>query len=498
MLSRPRARRGVRARAFAAPAVVAAVSAGVFALVGTSLIDDTYITLAYARNLAFDLHWGLIEGLTSNTATSPLNVILLAAGTAVLRDPVLALAALFVLCNVVTFVALRRACRDAGLPAWTAPLAVGLLLVNPLLLSSIGLEVALGAAGIALLLRCAQAARPGWFGAVAGLLALTRLDLLIVVAVLLVARRRWWAGLWRAALAAVAVVLPWFAFSWLALGSAVPDTLIIKTSQSWGEYTFVDGWLLYLDTYRAAAVLSFVPVVLGLGIAAGWLVLRVVRPSETVRRLDAFAPLVIAAGLHFAAYAWLSVPPYHWYYGPSIVLMTIYVAAAAGCAATARAWPPLRAVLPAGALALLLASAAGYGWQGLPREHAPFTTNQASFSQYREIGADLAGLVGERIVRTAGEIGVLAYYCECSLVDAFSDRGEVEPMIAEAERESGPFGRWLLRLNFRYLDRTVPPLVPDLTLARTSGPAPAEAIASWPIDSPWAGAETLYLAPAAR
>ena len=159
MLSRPRARRGVRARAFAAPAVVAAVSAGVFALVGTSLIDDTYITLAYARNLAFDLHWGLIEGLTSNTATSPLNVILLAAGTAVLRDPVLALAALFVLCNVVTFVALRRACRDAGLPAWTAPLAVGLLLVNPLLLSSIGLEVALGAAGPSPGSRCCCGAR---------------------------------------------------------------------------------------------------------------------------------------------------------------------------------------------------------------------------------------------------------------------------------------------------------------------------------------------------
>ena len=29
------------------------------------------------------------------------------------------------------------------------------------------------------------------------------------------------------------------------------------------------------------------------------------------------------------------------------------------------------------------------------------------------------------------EIGTLAYYCECSIVDAFSDRGRVVPLIEE-------------------------------------------------------------------
>ena len=136
-----------RPRRWVLPGVVAAASALVFAVVRPHLVDDTFITLAYARNLAFHGHWGLIAAETSNTATSPLNVLLLAALTLVLRDAVLAAGALFVLCQVALVLALRRAGDRAGLPAWFAPAAIALLTVNPLLLSSIGLEVELGAAG---------------------------------------------------------------------------------------------------------------------------------------------------------------------------------------------------------------------------------------------------------------------------------------------------------------------------------------------------------------
>ena len=48
----------------------------IFLVVKDSLIDDAYITLSYARNVATDLHWGLIPQGVSNTATSPLNVLL--------------------------------------------------------------------------------------------------------------------------------------------------------------------------------------------------------------------------------------------------------------------------------------------------------------------------------------------------------------------------------------------------------------------------------------
>ena len=44
-----------------------------------ALIDDAFITLTYVRNLVQNGTWGFFPGHTANTATSPLNVILLAA-----------------------------------------------------------------------------------------------------------------------------------------------------------------------------------------------------------------------------------------------------------------------------------------------------------------------------------------------------------------------------------------------------------------------------------
>ena len=48
----------------ALPIAAGVVAAAVFFVVRSSLTDDTYITLAYARNLASDLHWGLLPGAT--------------------------------------------------------------------------------------------------------------------------------------------------------------------------------------------------------------------------------------------------------------------------------------------------------------------------------------------------------------------------------------------------------------------------------------------------
>ena len=75
-----------------------------FLLVRESLTDDCYITLAYAKNLAMHGEWGLVPGSPANSATSPLNVLLLGALTLVTRifgdpHPVLALGALNVLAS---------------------------------------------------------------------------------------------------------------------------------------------------------------------------------------------------------------------------------------------------------------------------------------------------------------------------------------------------------------------------------------------------------------
>ena len=41
----------------------------VYLVVSPTIIDDAYITLAYARNFGLHLHWGLVPGLVDNTAT---------------------------------------------------------------------------------------------------------------------------------------------------------------------------------------------------------------------------------------------------------------------------------------------------------------------------------------------------------------------------------------------------------------------------------------------
>src|SRR4051812_46773911 len=80
----------------AATAVVAAV---MYWVVHRSLIDDAFITLVYARNVAFHFHWGLIPERTANSATSPLNVLVIAAMTSVVRNPLLALGFVYVGAN---------------------------------------------------------------------------------------------------------------------------------------------------------------------------------------------------------------------------------------------------------------------------------------------------------------------------------------------------------------------------------------------------------------
>ena len=61
-------------------------------------------------------------------------------------------------------------------------------------------------------------------------------------------------------LAFMLVAGPWFVFSWSVLGSAVPDTLIIKTLQKpWaGKYDFTNGALYYQQVYPAATILSLI------------------------------------------------------------------------------------------------------------------------------------------------------------------------------------------------------------------------------------------------
>lgn len=470
----------------AAAAVIATV---VFLLASRTLIDDAYITLAYARNLAFHLHWGLIRSLTANTATSPLNVLLLGVLTVVTRQPVVALGILYVLSTVALEYGLRRAARGVGLPGWIGLLTVVVTAVNPLLISSIGLEIALGGGLVALLLAASVARRPVWFGVIGGLLVLTRPDLLVIVLVVFLARPGFWRGWWRSLLALLAVTLPWYLWSWIVLGSALPDTLLLKVNQgAWGGHRFATGPVVYHEAYPTVTILSFLPAAVGAFLAVCWLLLRLVRRTERMRRLDQFFALPLAGGLHYLAYSFLAVPPYHWYYGTSIICCTVFLTAVIGALARpANVSLLTRAPAFAGgalAAALVAVSVVNYSSGGLPRTAAQITSNWATPAQYAEIGTAVGHLAGNQVVSAAGEIGAIAYYCDCTVVDPFSDRGDFVAQLPTWLAEMKPVTRKVMEWNFHFLNRSQQPLVATLALSYTVTP-PAGALGTWRVNSPW-------------
>lgn len=462
------------------PAAAVAILAGVvFIVIHTGLIDDAYITMDYARTLAEHFQWAMIPGQLDNTETTPLYVMLVAAGTWVFHSPVTGVGVVFVAAFGVLTYALRRSARSAGLPAWTGLLGALLLLVNPLLLSSVGLGVDLIAALLSLLLLATVQGRPVRFGLVAGLLALTRLDLVLFVPFLLLARRRLCRGWWKIALTTAAVSVPWFTWSWYVLGSAIPDTLVIKQLQNsdWGIWTFSNGIELYVGKYPVPAVLSLLAPALALLALLTWLPLRTVRFRRLAwGKLDPSALLAVGAIAYYAVYTNLHVAPFHWYYAPSTIALTIFLAMAVGLAATAaRRGLALRVTAATATSAAVLLATAQFvvlGLTGLPWIQAPIMTNGYTPSDYARMGVALGGRIGDATVGSPDEIGTLAYFCQCSIEDSLADRGYLPDLLAQREAKAGPVVRWLLRLNYRHFDRGLRPRPLDWQLRRVDGPGP--------------------------
>nr|WP_179724553.1 hypothetical protein [Saccharopolyspora hordei] len=458
--------------------VVGAVAAGAFWLVHAALVDDAYITLSYARNLAFHGHWGLIEAEVSNSATAPLNVLVLAAFTVVLRDAVLALGVVFVLAGVALALLLRAAARSSGLPGWVGPLGALLVVGNPLVLSTVGLEMTLAAALLGVLLLAAVRVRPVLFGVAAGLLALTRLDLVVFALLVLLGRPGLWRGWWRWLLTASAVALPWFTWSWFAFGSAVPDTLVIKQLQrSWGDWDFSNGLWLYHGAFPTAVVVSLLPPLLGLVCLP---VLGALRAFRRAVRLWPWALLGAGGVAHHHVYTLLGVPPYHWYYAPGLIGLSLLLAGVLGAV-----WWELSLLIGCALLAVQAGFAVDHG---TPWREAAIATNWGSAAEYARIGTEVGRLVGSGTVTSPGEIGTLAYFCECAVVDGFSDRGYLPEQLQQRVAAASPPVRALLRLNYRHF-RPEPPRPVTHVLRREPGPG------EWTIRSTWAGESHLVLEP---
>lgn len=452
-----------------------------FLVVRGSLNDDAYITLAYAKNLALHLHWGLIPDEVANTATSPLNTLLLAAGAAVTRlghgaHPVLALGAVSVGLVMLTAWGWTRVVRALGLPFGAAAVGVAVVLFNPFLMSAIGLEVLLIPTVLILMLAAALEGRPGWFGVVAGLAVLARLDLVLFALLMAGASPAVRAGWRRAAAAMAAVALPWFVFSWIYLGSVVPDTLVLKLSQYriLGHWTYLDGPGLYLKGLPLEVTLAFLPGVLGVAVLVAWAIGRKSWPE--------LGPAAAVAGggiAYYAIYSALKITPYHWYYVAPLASLSIWLVIAAG-AAMRSGRAPARLSQVGGpavlgvAAALALANLAVDLAQGVPWKSPVIFGNWASAHDYARVGMALHRRVGGAAVDSPGEVGTLAFFCNCAIVDEFSDRGSAIAVVNAKLRSKGPLTRALLRLNYAWTDlnRRPRPVAYRLLYAPVPGAGP--------------------------
>jgi hypothetical protein len=469
-------------------AAAAALAGGVmFALAHHAMLDDSMITLSYARTLAEHGQWGMVAGLPSNSATSVLNVLLLAAIVAVIGHTVVAVGILLMVMMAAvawwaTFIA-----EDARLPIRAFPAAiVGLLLVNPILASTIGLETYLGVALVISVARYAFAGRPAASGVSVGLVTLARPDLVIFALVIVFGLRPARRSVGRSAATAVAVGLPWYAFSWWVLGSTIPDTFVFKTVADHFDSgdTFLDGPMMWSRLFPAASSLAWLPALAGVACLLGWVVTAVIR-----RRWTSAGTLAVVFGLggiaHLSMFATLGTPPYQWYYGPVVAGLTL-------CAATTAMVLPWRRLVY-GTIATGVALTFTFEiHHGVPWATPPIYSNWATTAQYAAAAPGIAAATsGGRAVGSPGEIGALAFYCDCRIVDLFSDRGDAANWIEDRMRKADPLMRWLLELNYHNLDRR--PAVHRDSQLRFEPAGPGSGLARWPISSPVHGPHSLVL-----
>lgn len=456
-----------------------------------SLTDDAYISLAAGRNLAEHAHWGVVPELTANTSTSPLNVLVLGTLTWPTTwfggaDPILALTVSNTICAIIIACAARSITRSISVSGWYAAAVLVLALLNPFVLSAIGLEVLLIGAGLLSLTALALRGNMVGFGVVAGLLVLTRLDLVVCVAVVAGCTRAIWS--WRTGAAFVAVAAPWYLFSWVVLGSAIPDTFLIKEGQAAdvGGYDYLSGPELYFDSRPVAALAAFGPALVGVVVAVGWMFIPRVRRSIP-------APLWalgIAGILYYIAYSVLDTVPYHWYYVvPTLSLGCFAVLAVGTLAARVRtertglvAHAPqlIAAAFAIGAVLLTTVSNTG---RGMPWHEPVIFGNWAGAEDYAQMATEVGAIVGDDPVRSPGEIGALAYFCDCTIVDEFSDRGliivdRLQPRLDSA----GTLSRLALRANYANLDYTLEPVRPMYRLDWIPGDSGGRAW-TWQFDS---------------
>ncbi|HEX9029949.1 MAG TPA: hypothetical protein VF823_12295, partial [Anaerolineales bacterium] len=225
---------------------------------------------------------------------------------------------------------------------------------------------------------------------------------------------------WQAVALFLGLTLPWFLFAWSYFGSPLPVTLAAKQHQGAMAISqrFAPGFIVLASgyaarwNYLAEAALALMGGVWLLWKGRRWMLLL----AWTV--------------LYFAAYSFLGVSRYTWYYAPLVPGFVVLVGLGlealfrllrpAGMGFTARRIP-WAAALPVTAVLALLASGQAGDLRLLSRQIDP------RVAAYRAVGDWLQAntLPGKRV--GALEVGVIGYYAQRPMIDF---AGLIQPEVA--------------------------------------------------------------------
>ena len=263
-------------------------------LFSRAYIDDTYITLAYVENLYENFQWGIYKDIPANSSTSPLNVILLCLFRVFLRDSELSVLVLSIFFLLGSFYVLQLISQKLGDLKFFPLVSLVLLFLNPFIFSSIGLE-AFGVIFLfTLVVFYSLSKNELGFGLTTGFLYFLRPDAVVLVLPFLVSYFLNWKKFLKIIFLSILVNLPVTLYRIYFYHSIFPDTLIIKKSQlNWGEYSFFNGILLYLNKYPLETNLSLFPVFISL------LLLIYVIWKNNLKNSQLVIFLFLSGSLHF-------------------------------------------------------------------------------------------------------------------------------------------------------------------------------------------------------
>jgi hypothetical protein len=287
--------------------------------------DDPFILMRYGQHLANGAGWNFNpSSATTNAATSPLYVLLIAAGTLIGGSPEAWSNCIYTGAWGLGGIILARILFHDGrrLGAW---LACVLYSISPLLANVRGMETSLYLLLILTAIWAFQRERWLLLGCLLGLMAMARSDAVVLAAALTA-----WLGLRRSRTVVLTVLGPFVAITaswtfvlWAMTGSPFPSTLAAKIAQrdsGAGAPNGASCWGLTANGIMGTGKIASLGRVFVLGPAGlGMLVVAVFGTVVTFRRRERALPALTAvAAIVLLEYGVaLRMPSgYLWHYGP--------------------------------------------------------------------------------------------------------------------------------------------------------------------------------------